>query len=288
MKKFISKKQMIKRNQLRKKAISILGYLICLIFIIPNLSNLVNTKTHSNEYILAKKHNENYTPKLRMEEVSKALAKKISKDIITEINKKNSNIQKIIIRDSKATIAKSNETEKNNSEKSNTYPPSSVNGEVIKQTAPIQVEEQQGAPIPAKWDKVTASSELNSGGTTYKASYVNDMYPDTAWAEGKDGDGIGEWIKLERSTPFVIDGVGFSNGYQKSEYTYYANNRVKKVRVELSDGTSVTQELIDRIGGNEVYLGREISTTYVKITILEVYKGNKYQDTCISRIEAYH
>lgn len=153
----------------------------------------------------------------------------------------------------------------------------------------INTEEEQGAPMEVKWDKISASSELNSQGVLFKAGNVDDHDSSTAWAEGTNGDGIGEWIKLEKNTPFIIDGIGFENGYQKSDYSYYSNNRPKKVRVEFSDGRSVTQELPDRgCGGSEIYLGNEVITQYIKITILEVYKGSKYQDTCISEISAYN
>lgn len=36
-----------------------------------------------------------------------------------------------------------------------------------------------------------------------------------------------------------------------------------------------------------ISFGEEIETSYIKITILDVHSGTKYEDTCISEIVAY-
>ena len=36
-----------------------------------------------------------------------------------------------------------------------------------------------------------------------------------------------------------------------------------------------------------ISFGKEIETSYIKITILEVHPGTKYEDTCISEIIPY-
>ncbi|EMO87275.1 NADase-type glycan-binding domain-containing protein [Leptospira noguchii] len=106
------------------------------------------------------------------------------------------------------------------------------------------------------------------------------------------------------------------NGYGKSEETYYNNNRIKKGTLKIyearigdalsglffeKDPTFVTQkelnfkdepqlqivdlnfELKDRPKEKQV---DEIGLFYI-FTIDEVYKGRKYNDTCISELDVY-
>ena len=56
------------------------------------------------------------------------------------------------------------------------------------------------------------------------------------------------------------------------------------MRVEFSDGESQIIELEDNfIREQEISIDKKISS-YVKLTILEVYSGSKYDDTCIGSI----
>lgn len=147
---------------------------------------------------------------------------------------------------------------------------------------------EQGSPNYVEWNKITSSSKLSQGEIAYKASNVDDWDNSTAWVEGNNEDGIGEWIKLEKSNPITISGIEIMNGYHKSEKLYTSNNRVKKVLIEFSDGTSISKELVDRFEyNNQIPFDKKITTKYIKITIIEVYKGSKYRDTCISEIHAY-
>lgn len=152
------------------------------------------------------------------------------------------------------------------------------------------VEIESGSPEYIDFDNVTASSTLKaSSNNSYEPKLVTDWKRDTAWVEGKDGDGTGEWIKLEKNSPVKISGIGITNGYVKSEKVYKANNRVKTIKVEFSNGESITKGLKDGFGMNNlIEFDKPIETKYIKLTILEVYKGSKYTDTCISEIHAFN
>jgi hypothetical protein len=86
--------------------------------------------------------------------------------------------------------------------------------------------------------------------------------------------------------PIHFSGIRIINGYAKSEETYKANNRVKKVEVILTDGTSYIFDLKDdTLDFQTLNFGKEVETRDVTIKILDIYEGNKYNDTCISEVQ---
>lgn len=151
-----------------------------------------------------------------------------------------------------------------------------------------ETEPEEGSPNYVNFSAVSASSELSSSTFSYKVGNVQDWDQSTAWVEGKDGDGIGEWVKLETGETVTITGIEILNGYHKTEELFFANNRAKKVLIEFSDGTKIEKVLTDGYyQNNQVNIGKKVTTQYIKVTILEVYKGSKYSDTCITEIHAY-
>lgn len=158
---------------------------------------------------------------------------------------------------------------------------------------------------------------------TYCPERVLDGNPNTAWIEDEeryngeyeemeekyDGKGIGEWIKIYKYTnakldymkfkdryrtdakigymeSFRLSGIKIINGYAKNKEEYSANSRVKKAEIILSDGTSYIFNLKDNnLGFQTLDFGEEIETRQVVIKILDIYEGNKYNDTCISEVE---
>jgi len=63
-------------------------------------------------------------------------------------------------------------------------------------------------------------------------------------------------------------------------------NRVKKVEVILTDGTSYIFDLKDNtLDFQTLDFGETVETRDVTIKILDIYEGSKFNDTCISEIE---
>jgi len=147
-------------------------------------------------------------------------------------------------------------------------------------------------------DTATASSELKALKlTNYSASNVDDLSLKSAWIEGVPGYGIGEYVVLHfppenpRITKIII-----VNGYVKSEKIWKENSRVKKFRMYLDNKPFAILNLVDTrqeqtftfapIG----YANREDKNLRLrpwwtmKFEILEVYPGDKYDDTAISEI----
>lgn len=133
---------------------------------------------------------------------------------------------------------------------------------------------------------VVASSTLKEENIAHNPENVNDNDKSTAWVEGAAGDGIGEYVQLNFSFEGSIANVSMINGYAKSNDIYYKNNRVKKIRLSFSDGSSTEFNLEDNKMDYQILtLSKPVHTSYIKFTILEVYKGTIYQDTCISEIK---
>ncbi len=138
---------------------------------------------------------------------------------------------------------------------------------------------------------ISASSNLcGDGKNEYIPKKARDLKYDTAWCEGVKGSGLGEWIKFDFAesdlfgSTINIYRILIINGLAASKELYFANNRVKKLEVEFSEGEKRIIELKDGILDYQSFVFH-IKAKWVKLTILEVYKGKKYDDTCISEID---
>lgn len=171
-----------------------------------------------------------------------------------------------------------------------------------------------------------ASSYLVEPGKRKDLYSPNNVYgKDGSWCVRKN-QGIGEFIYLHfmnnLGAYFELEGkpfkVNFSiqNGYEENKSLFLANNRVKRVRLDLTEvaygGTEDTKfqipgtdlliketihnktiefELQDSMEWQEMEFevtplikGERYASLdlLVKMTILEVYPGTKYRDTCVA------
>ena len=132
----------------------------------------------------------------------------------------------------------------------------------------------------------TASSQLEEQfGNTYDPENAIDGDETTAWVEGADDDGVGEWIDVTFDNDEPIEAISISNGYQKSEELFQKNNRIRQAEVQFEDGTAESFELYDHGYGDQiVYLSEPKNSNSFTLTIQSVYPGSEYGDTCISEI----
>lgn len=103
------------------------------------------------------------------------------------------------------------------------------------------------------------------------------------WVEGVKGYGIGEWLDIEFK--YKSDEIQILNGYVdfRRMYLYKQNSRVKTILIESQNPKfSQEYELEDFVKYNVIKLPKK--TDHIRITIKDVYKGDKYDDTCISSI----
>lgn len=139
-------------------------------------------------------------------------------------------------------------------------------------------------------DSIFASSILpQNKDIDYIAENVHDFSLRTAWVEGANGYGIGEsiTIRFQKQSPPVTT-VKIYNGYMKSDKSWKDNSRVKQLKLYINDvpyallnlKDSKSEQIFD-IGSHQ---GLE-SDLYLKFEIIDVYKGDKYDDVAIAEIE---
>lgn len=146
---------------------------------------------------------------------------------------------------------------------------------------------------------VTASSTLKpQGKVNYKAENAHDLNYLNVWAEGAKGYGIGEYLlyTFEAESPRITE-IIVVNGYVKSEAAWKDNSRVKKLKIYIDNKPYAILNLKD-VRGSQVFTVPPIGKLTdkededlsgqpdwtIKFEILEVYKGDKYDDVVISEI----
>lgn len=134
---------------------------------------------------------------------------------------------------------------------------------------------------------ITASSTLAPEGEFSYQAYNLKNNDDTCWCEGVNGTGIGEYVMFSSNTLQSVSGINIVNGYAKDNMVYNNNSRVKKIEFEFSDGTTLTKSISDSRNLQNISFDKTINTKYIKMTIVEIYKGEAYDDTCVSFISPY-
>jgi len=145
--------------------------------------------------------------------------------------------------------------------------------------------------------EITASSTLpDQGSHSYAPSKIHDLTYSTAWVEGKDDYGIGEWIeyRLPPENPRITT-MYVANGIVRNKKVWRANSRVKTLEVTVNGKPFTTFNLKDvyALQGFDVgeigypdrdsdLKGRE--PIVIRFTIRDVYPGRKFKDTAITEI----
>jgi hypothetical protein len=107
---------------------------------------------------------------------------------------------------------------------------------------------------------------------------------DTVWAEGKYGPGTGEGISVRLDESIDIDAIEIMPGYFDTRY-WKANNRIKRFSLETDDRKwKETFFCRDSKSPQRFRLSTRISVREIIFTVLEVYKGDKWDDTCLSEL----
>jgi hypothetical protein len=102
-----------------------------------------------------------------------------------------------------------------------------------------------------------------------------------AWCEGAPGGGEGQWIEQRFGGRVRFRTLLIGNGYNRTPVIYANNGRVRRARIDTSDGVSVTVELRDTGAMQRVRLPRWVSAERVRLTILDIYPGRRDPDTCM-------
>ena len=140
-------------------------------------------------------------------------------------------------------------------------------------------------------NRVTASSFLppDTANADYKPENLQDGSFKTAWVEGAKGYGIGEYVTFHYSADSQsVTTVIIANGYVSSSSMYRDNSRVKKIKMYVDDTPFAVLNLED-IRREQVFQFDPIHRAHynpwtIKFEIMDVYKGDKHDDTAIAEI----
>ncbi len=157
---------------------------------------------------------------------------------------------------------------------------------------------REGAPSPSTKSSPEASEPANtapikitpSASSVRLAVQANTYYPantmdgkrSTAWIEGVDGPGLGEWIRFDFDREINLHRILIQPGYFKSPAIWAQNNRLQTITAMFSDGSSRDLNFSDRMDSQKVDLG-SVKTRWVKFVIKSVYYGTD-PDTSISEV----
>ncbi|MHB1343675.1 MAG: discoidin domain-containing protein [Thermoleophilia bacterium] len=132
-----------------------------------------------------------------------------------------------------------------------------------------------------------ASSTLPAEGENdYRDRNIADGRLSTAWSEGAEGAGVGEWVQLDLNGPTTLAAIEIANGYQKDERRFRGNPRVERLRVEYSDGSSRTVRLHDDMGF-QIITASPTPTEWVRFVIESTYPGDTWEDASLSEVRLY-
>lgn len=143
---------------------------------------------------------------------------------------------------------------------------------------------------PAGLDRYCVSSVLRQDPEVNRFNYgpesLFDNDSNTAWVEGVDGQGIGEWIVIEFDGLRLVKDIQTANGYNKDRQLYQKNSRVKELKIEFSQREKRTVVIQDTGATQSIALPKDqpLKAYWVKFTIESVYPGNKFEDTAISEL----
>jgi hypothetical protein len=141
-------------------------------------------------------------------------------------------------------------------------------------------ESQPGTPL-----RITASASsvrMAVQANTYYASNAIDGKRSTAWIEGVDGPGLGEWLRFDFDREINLHRILIQPGYFKSPEIWAGNNRLESLTAYFSDGSSRELTFANRMDSQKIDVG-SIKTRWVRFVIKSVYYGAD-PDTAISEV----
>jgi hypothetical protein len=141
---------------------------------------------------------------------------------------------------------------------------------------------EPGSATPLKITASASSIRLAVQSNTYYAANAIDGKRSTAWIEGVDGPGIGEWIRFDFDREIVIHRILIQPGYFKSPQIWAGNNRLAVVTAQFSDGSSRELTFADSMTSQKVDVGA-VRTKSVRFVIKSVYYGTD-PDTALSEV----
>jgi hypothetical protein len=139
------------------------------------------------------------------------------------------------------------------------------------------------------YDAVASSTLKPDGEHKYDVENIKSLEYGVTWAEGAEGDGIGENIALKVHRPLPLDAILIMPGYRaENKELWGKNNRVAEMEVTLNGEHTFTAAIPDEKFAAPYPIpvhGYSKPVENVKLTIKGVHHGSAARDTCISAID---
>jgi hypothetical protein len=139
------------------------------------------------------------------------------------------------------------------------------------------------------YDAVASSTLKPDGEHKYDVENIKSSEYGVTWAEGVEGDGIGESITLKVHRPLPLDAILIMPGYKgENKELWGKNNRVAEMEVTLNGEHTFTATIPDEKFGAPYPIpvrGYSKPVDNVKLTIKGVHRGSVARDTCISAVD---
>ena len=141
------------------------------------------------------------------------------------------------------------------------------------------------SPVDFNKATITSTSTLpqdNDG--SYGVENLQDGLTDTLWCEGEEeGDGTGQSLTYKFNKTVTLNEIDLTNGNGTNIKMFMGYGKVKKLQLEFANGS--TKELTVKASPRKQTLDLGgVKTSSVKITLADVVKGTKVNDTCLSEL----
>jgi hypothetical protein len=117
--------------------------------------------------------------------------------------------------------------------------------------------------------------------------------PATSYVENTEDDLMEIDFSYGLETQEYITRIGLINGYAQNMSLYKNNNRIKKTGGENYQWNETNEYLIKNINGEGILKDDDLSLQFINtnpsiaIKVLDIYRGDKYNDTCIAEFNMF-
>ncbi len=132
----------------------------------------------------------------------------------------------------------------------------------------------------ASASKVTPGSKAKP--QAWAAANAIDGDRQTGWMPGGKKGGVGEWLQLDFAAPTVVGSLQLVATCPGGDWK--ASPRVKKVKIRFADGPAQEETLADVQSSQSIILKREEPVRWVRVELVELYKGSKWVDACLTEV----
>ncbi|NIZ61020.1 hypothetical protein DL239_08535 [Sedimentitalea sp. CY04] len=135
---------------------------------------------------------------------------------------------------------------------------------------------------PGSYNLCVSSVLPPQGKNTYGPGHLSfQREGGAAWCEGVKGNGVGQTISFQfLEGAQKVSSFDLLNGYQKSDKHFRTNGRIRRVALSSNKGPLGVFDVHDvKYTSIDFPEGRY---KWLKLEVLSVYPGTKYQDVCIT------